>query len=54
MPSDHAADFRLQILWNWFNIRFIIEKTYIISVILGISSQEMDIDDGQQENFGGG
>ena len=54
MPPDHAADFPLQILWNWFNIKFIIEKIYIISVILGISLQETDINDGQQENFGGG
>jgi hypothetical protein len=54
MPSDHTADFRLQILWNWFNIKFIIEKIYIISVILGISLQDTDINDGQQKYFGGG
>jgi hypothetical protein len=54
MPPDHAADFRLQILWNWFNIQFIIEKIYIISVILGISLQETDINDGQQKYFSGG
>jgi hypothetical protein len=31
MPPDHAADLPLQILWNWFNIEYPIDKIEIIS-----------------------